>query len=224
MEKVAVITIDGPAASGKGTIAQRVAKTLGFHYLDSGALYRIVTFLALQKGLTLEQERAIVQVARSMHPQFIDGQIFVDGQNITQAIRTEEVSRATSCVAAISEVRKALLDVQKAYAKAPGVVADGRDMGTTIFPRATLKVFLTASVDVRTERRALQLEAKGLVADRQAMKRDLEIRDQRDRERADSPLKPAQGAYILDTSDLTIEEVEKKILNWWSEVAQVIVQ
>ena len=219
MEKVAVITIDGPAASGKGTIAQRVAKTLGFHYLDSGALYRIVTFLALQKGLTLEQERAIVQVARSMHPQFIDGQIFVDGQNITQAIRTEEVSRATSCVAAISEVRKALLDVQKAYAK-----ADGRDMGTTIFPRATLKVFLTASVDVRTERRALQLEAKGLVADRQAMKRDLEIRDQRDRERADSPLKPAQGAYILDTSDLTIEEVEKKILNWWSEVAQVIVQ
>lgn len=224
MEKVAVITIDGPAASGKGTIAQRVAKTLGFHYLDSGALYRIVTFLALQKGLTLEQERAIAQVARSMHPQFIDGQIFVDGQNITQAIRTEEVSRATSCVAAISEVRKALLDVQKAYAKAPGVVADGRDMGTTIFPRATLKVFLTASVDVRTERRALQLEAKGLVADRQAMKRDLEIRDQRDRERADSPLKPAQGAYILDTSDLTIEEVEKKILNWWSEVAQVIVQ
>lgn len=224
MEKVAVITIDGPAASGKGTIAQRVAKTLGFHYLDSGALYRIVTFLALQKGLTLEQERAIAQVARSMHPQFIDGQIFVDGQNITQDIRTEEVSRATSCVAAISEVRKALLDVQKAYAKAPGVVADGRDMGTTIFPRATLKVFLTASVDVRTERRALQLEAKGLVADRQAMKRDLEIRDQRDRERADSPLKPAQGAYILDTSDLTIEEVEKKILNWWSEVAQVIVQ
>lgn len=224
MTNVAVITIDGPAASGKGTIAQRVAKVLGFHYLDSGALYRIVTYLALQKGLSVEQEDEIVQVAREMKPEFIDGKIFVDSVDITQAIRTEEVSRATSCVAAISGVRQALLDVQKSYAKAPGIVADGRDMGTKIFPRALLKIFLTASVDVRTERRALQLEAKGLFADRVAMKRDLEIRDQRDQERADSPLKPARGAYILDTSNLTIEEVEKKILDWWSEVSNVIVQ
>ena len=177
---VPVITIDGPAASGKGTIAERAARALGFHYLDSGALYRLAALASLEAGIDL--------------------------------------SDGPAQVAAIPGVRKALFDLQRNAAEAPGLVADGRDMGTVVFPEAPLKIFMTASAAVRAERRAKQLEARGLKADRAALTRDLEERDRRDRERAAAPLKPAEDAKLLDTSDMTIDEVVKKVLDWWQLV------
>ena len=216
-QSVRVITIDGPAASGKGTVAERIAHELGFHYLDSGALYRLATYRALKLGTPLDDAEALERVASAMAPVFEKGRILLDGEDVTLRIRTEEVSRATSRVAAVPGVRKALFDLQRRAAKAPGLVADGRDMGTVVFPEADLKIFLTASARVRAERRALQLEARGEVADREALTRDLEERDRRDRERAEAPLKPAADAKLLDTSALGIEEVVKKLLDWWNE-------
>ena len=215
-QSVRVITIDGPAASGKGTVAERIAHELGFHYLDSGALYRLATYRALKLGTPLDDAEALERVASSMAPVFEQGRILLDGEDVTLRIRTEEVSRATSRVA-VPGVRKALFDLQRRAAKAPGLVADGRDMGTVVFPEADLKIFLTASARVRAERRALQLEARGETADREALTRDLEERDRRDRERAEAPLKPAPDAKLLDTSALGIEEVVKKLLDWWDE-------
>ena len=216
-QSVRVITIDGPAASGKGTVAERIAHELGFHYLDSGALYRLATYRALKLGTPLDDAEALERVASSMAPVFEQGRILLDGEDVTLRIRTEEVSRATSRVAAVPGVRKALVDLQRRAAKAPGLVADGRDMGTVVFPEADLKIFLTASARVRAERRALQLEARGETADREALTRDLEERDRRDRERAEAPLKPAPDAKLLDTSALGIEEAVKKLLDWWDE-------
>lgn len=216
-EPVRVITIDGPAASGKGTVAERMAAALGFHYLDSGALYRLATYRAIRQGVALDDAAGLEAVARSMAPVFTEGRIEMDGEDVTLAIRTEEVSRATSRVAAVPGVRKALFDLQRSAAKAPGLVADGRDMGTVVFPNADLKIFLTASARVRAERRAKQLEARGETADREALTRDLEERDRRDRERAEAPLKAAPDAHTLDTSDIGIEEVVKKLLEWWCD-------
>lgn len=216
-EPVRVITIDGPAASGKGTVAERMAAALGFHYLDSGALYRLATYRAIRQGVALDDAAGLEAVARSMAPVFTEGRIEMDGEDVTLAIRTEEVSRATSRVAAVPGVRKALFDLQRCAAKAPGLVADGRDMGTVVFPNADLKIFLTASARVRAERRAKQLEARGETADREALTRDLEERDRRDRERAEAPLKAAPDAHTLDTSDIGIEEVVKKLLEWWRD-------
>lgn len=216
-EPVRVITIDGPAASGKGTVAERMAAALGFHYLDSGALYRLATYRAIRRGVALDDAAGLEAVARSMAPVFTEGRIEMDGEDVTLAIRTEEVSRATSRVAAVPGVRKALFDLQRSAAKAPGLVADGRDMGTVVFPHADLKIFLTASARVRAERRAKQLEARGETADLEALTRDLEERDRRDRERAEAPLKAAPDAHTLDTSDIGIEEVVKKLLEWWRD-------
>lgn len=216
-ESVRVITIDGPAASGKGTVAERMAAALGFHYLDSGALYRLATYRAIRQGVALDDAAGLEAVARSMAPVFTEGRIEMDGEDVTLAIRTEEVSRATSRVAAVPGVRKALFDLQRSAAKAPGLVADGRDMGTVVFPNADLKIFLTASARVRAERRAKQLEARGETADLEALTRDLEERDRRDRERAEAPLKAAPDAHTLDTSDIGIEEVVKKLLEWWRD-------
>lgn len=216
-EPVRVITIDGPAASGKGTVAERMAAALGFHYLDSGALYRLATYRAIRQGVALDDAAGLEAVARSMAPVFTEGRIEMDGEDVTLAIRTEEVSRATSRVAAVPGVRKALFDLQRSAAKAPGLVADGRDMGTVVFPHADLKIFLTASARVRAERRAKQLEARGETADLEALTRDLEERDRRDRERAEAPLKAAPDAHTLDTSDIGIEEVVKKLLEWWRD-------
>lgn len=214
---VRVITIDGPAASGKGTVAERIAEALGFHYLDSGALYRLATYRALKKGVDLEDAAGLETVAREMTPVFEGGRILLDGEDVTLLIRTEDVSRATSRVAAVPGVRKALFELQRRAARMPGLVADGRDMGTVVFPEADLKVFLTASARVRAERRAKQLEARGETADLEALTRDLEERDRRDRERVAAPLKPASDAKELDTSSMGIEEVVKKLLEWWRD-------
>lgn len=217
MEEVPVITIDGPAASGKGTIAARVARALDFHYLDSGALYRLATYAALKQGAGLEDAEALEDIASRLEPIFEGERILLDGEDVTTAIRSEEVSAATSRVAAIPQVRKALFELQRRFARSPGLVADGRDMGTVVFPEATLKVFLTASARVRAQRRYRQLLERGEPADLEALAQDLEARDKRDRERAAAPLRAAEDARTLDTSEMDIEAVEKKVLEWWRE-------
>lgn len=215
MQDIPVITIDGPAASGKGTIAARVARSLGFHYLDSGALYRLATFAALKHGVSLDDAAALAAQAANLDPVFDGEKILFEGEDVSTAIRSEAVSSATSQVAAIPEVREALFNLQRRFARAPGLVADGRDMGTVIFPKAELKVFLTATARVRAERRYKQLVERGEAADLDALTRDLEARDKRDRERETAPLRAAIDAYILDTSEMDIESVEKKVLEWW---------
>lgn len=216
-KSIPVITLDGPAASGKGTIAERVAAALGFHYLDSGALYRIATLASLKAGVSLEDAEALTAVAEKLAPVFKDGHIYLDGEDVTLAIRSEEVSAATSRVAVIPGVRSALFELQKKTAQLPGLVADGRDMGTVVFPDAPLKVFMTATARVRAERRYKQLLARGEAADLEALTADLEERDRRDSKRATAPLKPAEDARILDTSEMGIEEVVKKVLTWWND-------
>ena len=214
---VPVIAIDGPTASGKGTIAERVAKTLGFRYLDSGALYRLVAWRALKHGVDLTDEAALSGLAASLEPHFTAGHVHLDGCDVTDAIRSEEVSRAASRVAVHRGVRQALLDLQRSRRQPPGLVADGRDMGTVVFPDATLKVYLTASVEARAERRHKQLMEKGFPANIETLSQELRARDQRDSERAASPLKPAEDAYQLDSSGLTIDEVVAQVLDWFAK-------
>jgi CMP/dCMP kinase len=214
---VPVIAIDGPTASGKGTIAERVARALGFHYLDSGALYRLVAWRAMQRSVDAADEAALVRLAASMDPIFADGRIELDGLDVTDAIRREEVSRAASLVAVHPGVRQALLELQRARRRAPGLVADGRDMGTVVFPDATLKVYLTASVEARAERRHKQLIEKGFPANIATLSQELRARDARDAGRTASPLKPAEDAYQLDSSGLTIEEVVAVVLDWYAK-------
>lgn len=211
-----VIAIDGPTASGKGTIAQRVAEKLGFHYLDSGALYRLVAWRALGSRRDLTDEAAILALAQTMAPRFHAGRIELDGIDVTDAIRAEEVSRAASVVAVHPAVRRALLELQHRSRRAPGLVADGRDMGTVVFPDAVLKVFLTASVAARAERRHKQLIEKGFSTNIADLSQDLEARDARDAERAAAPLRPAEDAYRLDSSGLSIDEVVAQVLNWYA--------
>jgi cytidylate kinase len=214
---VPVIAIDGPTASGKGTIAERVARALGFHYLDSGALYRLVAWRAMQRNVDAADAAALVRLAASMDPIFADGRIELDGLDVTEAIRREEVSRAASLVAVHPGVRQALLELQRARRRAPGLVADGRDMGTVVFPDATLKVYLTASVEARAERRHKQLIEKGFPANIATLSQELRARDARDAGRTASPLKPAEDAYQLDSSGLTIEEVVALVLDWYAK-------
>jgi cytidylate kinase len=214
-----VIAIDGPTASGKGTIAQQVADRLGFHYLDSGALYRLVAWRALRGGEALTDEAALAALAQTMAPRFAAGRIELDGVDVTDAIRSEEVSRAASVIAVHPAVRQALLDLQHRSRRAPGLVADGRDMGTVVFPDARLKVYLTASVAARAERRHKQLIEKGFSANIADLSQDLEARDARDAERAAAPLRPAEDAYRLDSSGLTIDEVVAQVLNWYAGCA-----
>lgn len=212
-----VITIDGPTASGKGTIAERVARALGFRYLDSGALYRLVAWRALEGGVNTGDEFALASLASSMDPNFANGRIELDRRDVTDAIRCEEVSRAASQVAVHPRVRQALLDLQRSRRQAPGLVADGRDMGTVVFPDAALKVYLTASVEARAERRHKQLIDKGFPANITTLSQELRARDQRDSERTASPLKPAEDAFQLDSSALTIEEVVAQVLDWYAK-------
>jgi len=211
-----VIAIDGPTASGKGTIALAVADRLGFHYLDSGALYRLVGWRTLKHGVSPEDEPAVVTLAQTMRPRFERGRIELDGEDVTDAIRAEDVSRAASQVAVHPAVRQALLEVQRRSCRAPGLVADGRDMGTVVFPDAVLKVFLTASVAARAERRHKQLIEKGFSTNIADLSRELEARDRRDAERAAAPLKPAEDAYQLDSSALSIDEVVAQVLDWYA--------
>ncbi len=217
---IPVITIDGPTASGKGTVASRVAAALGFDYLDSGALYRLSAYKALKNHLDLADEETLARVAGDLSPRFKDGRIELDGEDVTDKIRAEEVGVAASKVAALPKVREALLDVQKRARRLPGLVADGRDMGSVIFPDAPLKVFLTASAKARAQRRFNQLKEKGIIANIDTLTRDLEERDRRDIERAVCPLAPAKDAKILDSSELTIEATVQQVLDWYEAVAK----
>jgi cytidylate kinase len=210
-----VIAIDGPSASGKGTIAKRVAAGLGFHYLESGALYRLVALLALRKGL--EDERLLASEAEQMDVLFSGDEILLEDQDVSLHIRHEEVGNRASEVARMPTVREALLKRQRAFRQSPGLVADGRDMGTIVFPDAALKVFLTASPEVRAERRYKQLIDKGIPANLRSLSRDLAERDERDRKRSVAPLVPAPDSQVLDSSALSIEQVVERILAWWKE-------
>jgi cytidylate kinase len=212
-----VITIDGPTASGKGTVAARVAAQLGYHYLDSGALYRLVALRALEEGVSDTSAEGLAALAAQMQPRFHDGRVELEQRNVTQAIRTEEVSRTASRVAVHAPVRAALRDLQLAFRRPPGLVADGRDMGTVVFPSADLKIFLTASLEARAERRYKQLIEKGLTANIRDLLADLRIRDERDSTRATAPLRPAEDAYRLDSSTLSIDEVVAQILTWYRD-------
>lgn len=219
MKSVPVIAIDGPTASGKGTIAQKVAEELGFHYLDSGALYRLVAWRVLQNRVAPDDAGAVERLAATMNPHFDRGRISLDEGDVTDAIRGEEVSSVASRIAVHPGVRHCLLQLQRARRRKPGLVADGRDMGTVVFPDACLKVYLTASVAARSERRYKQLIEKGFPANMLDLSQELRARDQRDSERAAAPLKPAEDAYQLDSSELTIEEVVNQVLRWYSEKA-----
>lgn len=214
---VPVLCVDGPTASGKGTLAAQLAARLGYHLLDSGALYRVTALAALQAGLSLEpaNEAAIAQLARRLPVRFEADRVLLDGQDVSDAIRSEEGGMNASKVSALPAVRVALVALQHSFARLPGLVADGRDMGTVIFPAAPLKVFLTASAAQRAERRHKQLISKGIPARIDVLRADLEARDARDMNRAVAPLKPAEDALLLDNSSLSIEASVDQVLAWW---------
>jgi 3-phosphoshikimate 1-carboxyvinyltransferase len=214
---IPVICVDGPSASGKGTLAALLAQRLGYHLLDSGSLYRITALAALQAGLALDSahESAIAALVRSLAIEFAADRVLLDGIDISDAIRTEEAGMNASQVSALPEVRLALVDLQHRFRQLPGLVADGRDMGTVIFPDSGLKVFLTASSEQRAQRRFKQLISKGISATLSSLCADLEARDARDSSRSVAPLKPAQDARLLDNSNMTIEESLALVLSWW---------
>jgi len=216
-QAIPVICVDGPTASGKGTLAVVLAQKLGYHFLDSGSLYRITALAALRAGLGLDStsETEIAQMVKQLHIQFTNGRVLLNGDDVSDSIRTEEAGMNASKVSALPCVRDALIDLQHSFRQLPGLVADGRDMGTVIFPQATLKVFLTASAGRRAERRYKQLISKGISATLDSLRADLEARDARDSSRAVAPLKPAEDAQLLDNSDLTVEKSVDLVLNWW---------
>jgi cytidylate kinase len=211
-----VITVDGPSGSGKGTLCALLAKQLGWNLLDSGALYRLLAFAAGNHGIDLTNEEALKQLAAHLDVQFIDKRIILEGEEVTDAIRNEQVGAGASMVASLPAVREALLQRQRAFREMPGLVADGRDMGTVVFTDAPLKVFLTASAEERARRRYLQLKAKGDDVNLASLLDEIRARDERDTQRAVAPLKPAADAIVLDSTELSIEQVLERIL---SEVA-----
>lgn len=214
----AVITIDGPSGSGKGTIAGLLATRLGWNLLDSGALYRLLALSASNHGVDLTNEEGLKALATHLDVQFVAGApgqeqlIILEGEEVTQAIRNEQVGSGASQVAALPAVRDALLHRQRAFLEAPGLVADGRDMGTVVFPDAPLKIFLTASVEERAQRRYLQLKEKGDAVNLASLLDEIRARDERDTQRAVAPLKPAADAILLDSTQLSIEQVLERIL------------
>lgn len=210
-----VIAIDGPAASGKGTVAARVAQALGFAYLDSGALYRLVALQAQRMGVAADDASGLAGLALGLAVRFDDGEVWLADDRVTDAIRAEHISSAASKVAAHPGVRLALLARQRAFRQPPGLVAEGRDMGTVVFPEAILKVFLTASAEVRAERRYKQLIGKGLSASIRTLLQEIRERDERDSARSTAPLKPADDAVILDTTSLDIEQAVDRVLSLW---------
>lgn len=215
---VPVLTLDGPSGSGKGTVASRVARALGWHLLDSGALYRLVALGAARRNINMADEAALADYALNMDVDFEvqtdTGEVLakLDGEPVGNAIRTEQVGNDASKVAALNGVREALLQRQRDFRQPPGLVADGRDMGTTVFPDAGLKIYLTASAEVRAERRYKQLKDKGISASLAGLRQEIAERDARDTERQSSPLKPATDAIELDTSSLGIDEVVERVL------------
>ncbi len=221
---IPVITIDGPTASGKGTVASRVAAALGFAFLDSGALYRLTALSALESGTDLSDEPALAALAKGLEVRFDGERILLRGHEVQDAIRQEAVGNAASKIAALPAVRAALVGLQHGFRQPPGLVADGRDMGTVIFPDAPLKVFLTASAEARASRRYKQLIDKGFPANMTALLQDLKERDARDTGRATAPLKPAEGAQVLDTSDMTIEQAVTRVLDWYRRSGDSLAQ
>ena len=217
-----VIAIDGPTASGKGTVAQRVAARLGFHYLDSGSLYRLAALAAFRASIPLIDEARLAQLARHLEIRFDFGyegeRILLAGQDVSDEIRSELISQGASMVAVLPQVREALLQRQRDFRQAPGLVCDGRDMASVIFPDAGLKVFLTASVEVRAERRLKQLIQKGMSAIIGDVVKELRIRDERDSNRPVAPLKRLNDAQLLDTTEISADEAVAKILDWYEKI------
>mgnify|MGYP001125612725 CR=1 FL=1 len=215
---VPVIAIDGPSASGKGTVAALVARQLGFHYLDSGAIYRVTAYAALRRGVDLADEAGLAALARSLDLRFDGVEVYLDGQPVGDAIRTEEAGRAASKIAALPALRAALLELQRGFRQVPGLVTDGRDMGSVVFPDATVKVFLTATAEERAQRRYKQLIEKGFDANLAALVEDLRERDARDASRASAPLRQEADAHLLETTNLTIAQAVDQVLGWYREV------
>lgn len=216
---IPVITIDGPSGSGKGTVASKLAEQLGWNLLDSGALYRLLAFAASNHGVSWSNEASLVLLAKHLDVQFVAAtgagvdRIVLEGDDVSQAIRNEQVGAGASQVAAIPAVREALLERQKAFCEPPGLIADGRDMGTVVFPSAPLKIFLTASADERARRRYLQLKAKGDDVSLASLLDEIRLRDERDTQRAVAPLRPAADAIQLDSTELSIEQVLQRIMS-----------
>jgi cytidylate kinase len=213
-----VIAIDGPTASGKGTVAHGVARRLGWAVLDSGALYRLTALAALDRGIAPEDEAAVAEVARALAARFDGTHIYLDGREVGYDIRQETVGNFASRVAAFGSVRQGLLERQRAFRRLPGLVADGRDMGTVVFPDAALKIFLVADVEARAERRRKQLIDKGISANLADLLRDMRERDARDTQRAVAPLVPAEDARVLDSSKMTAQETVQAILDLWNDL------
>jgi len=215
MSAYPVIAIDGPTASGKGTVASLVAEKLGFHYLDSGALYRLVALVSEKRSIDAKNGPALGLLVPKLLISFKNGQISLDGEDVTDAIRTENIGLRASTVAVHPEVRSALVGLQRSFRQSPGLVADGRDMASVIFPDAVLKVFLTATAAARAERRYKQLIAKGISAKLSDLLQDLQERDARDSSRGTAPLLVADGAKVLETSDLSIDQAVETVLDWY---------
>ncbi|CAG9171778.1 MULTISPECIES: (d)CMP kinase [Cupriavidus] len=218
MTIVHVITIDGPTASGKGTVAHKVADAVGYHLLDSGALYRLVALASDRIGVDIEDVDGLAKTASRLDVKFGPDRVWLSGEEVSLAIRAEAIGNRASAIAVHQPVRDALTKLQRDFRKLPGLVADGRDMGTVIFPDAQLKVFLTASVEARARRRYKQLIDKGISANIEDLLRDLEARDARDRNRAAAPLRPAEDAKLLDTSDMTVDQAVAQVLEWFAAV------
>ncbi len=216
-----VIAIDGPSASGKGTVAKRIAQRLGFHYLDSGALYRLVTLSALQKRVALDNEAALAQLAGALDARFHEDNVFLNQEDVTDLIRSEEVSATASQVAVIPAVRQALLMRQRAFRQPPGLVADGRDMGSVVFPDAVLKIYLTADTAERALRRYKQLIEKGMDANITTLLQDIRQRDARDSARAVAPLQKSDDASLLDTTKLSIDAAVEQVLARYAAAKRV---
>ncbi|WP_163557301.1 (d)CMP kinase [Halomonas sp. NO4] len=221
MSETPVVTLDGPGGAGKGTISRLIAERLGWHLLDSGALYRLTALAALRHGVALDDAAGLAELARNLDVAFLaEGEttrVLLEGDDVSRAIRTEQAGDAASQVAAVPAVREALLKRQRDFLQPPGLVADGRDMGTVVFPEAPLKVFLTATAEERARRRYLQLQEGGVDASLSSLLKEIQARDARDMQRSVAPLKPADDAIMLDTTRLTIPEVVDRLTEWLTE-------
>lgn len=215
---IPVITIDGPSASGKGTVAQLVAKKLGFHYLDSGALYRLVALKAIQTNTDFSDEKKLADLAKNLNVIFIDDRTLLEGNDVSTTIRQEACGIKASEIASYQQVRASLVERQRAFRQPPGLITDGRDMGSVIFPDANLKIFLTASAEIRAQRRYNQLIEKGISANIADLLKDIQLRDERDSNRSVAPLQQNADTKLLDTTHLSISQATNEVLNWYSAV------